>query len=815
MAEHLRNEMARGGAAVRPSQIMTLAQFLDTKTTAPRPAPAALVHLLIRDALTTLQPARFKAVAGYRGFHAAIAAVLEESHVGPLPAEVAEIAAFVERGLKERGLASRPVRLAAARMADAPRQIVIDGFFSLSHGERTMIEAVARQTAVTITLPETDAGLVRAGFVEHRLDGRYRNARTNCFSAPSLEREAEEIARRILDEAGRGRAFREMGVVLRVREPYGATLETTFARFGIPARSYFATPLDRTPATAYLSRVVGAMLDGWDHGRLLAALRMPVSGIGGTAEGDRFDFEMRERLPDSGLPLPQAAAFLTRFDAWRRDRATAREWAARLKQLRTIVPGPEKDVSPDRCRAGILRSVVASLEAFESVVDEAASFGEHAMFTLAEFWDRVALGLSLAQLRVADRRRNVVHVMDVFEARQWELPVVFVCGLAERHFPQYHRQDSLLDDAARRRAGLRTSAEREREEQFLFDLATTRATEQTVLSYARFDEKGEETLRSFFLGGIEAVECDQQVRPAPVREVPQAPPPLIRAEGLLAMLGDTHATLGPTSIESFLQCPFQFFAEKTLRLRARPAAPRDRLDVRLQGIILHRALAESSRIPLLARAIFEDVFAEECRRARVLRDYRTEAVRLELARHFAAFLHDRRVATGWETSVEEEFKFALNPALSIRGRIDRMDVSPRNEALVIDYKYSAGEKIRERVEECAAGNLVQGGLYLIAAEKYFSREPAGMLYCGLRKEVVWDGWHAVIGGLDGVGETASKARLRELMDAAAAKAREAFEAIRAGVIAPRPADRDKCRWCDYRDTCRIESAGATREAGAR
>ena len=109
--------------------------------------------------------------------------------------------------------------------------------------------------------------------------------------------------------------------------------------------------------------------------------------------------------------------------------------------------------------------------------------------------------LALEPLRVPDARRNVVHVMDAYEARQWELPIVFVCGLIERHFPQYHREDPILGDAARRRAGLDTAADRQIEERFLFELATTRATEETILSYPRFDEQGEDTLPSFFLEG--------------------------------------------------------------------------------------------------------------------------------------------------------------------------------------------------------------------------------------------------------------------------------------------------------------------------
>ena len=125
-------------------------------------------------------------------------------------------------------------------------------------------------------------------------------------------------------------------------------------------------------------------------------------------------------------------------------------------------------------------------------------------FRSPEFWPKAAAALRLSSLRVPDHRRDVVHVMDVYEARQWELPVVFVCGLIEKQFPKYHAQNPLLPDAARRKLnqdGLRlaTSAEQQAEECYLFDVATSRATELQVLSYAKCNAKGDENLRSFFL----------------------------------------------------------------------------------------------------------------------------------------------------------------------------------------------------------------------------------------------------------------------------------------------------------------------------
>jgi ATP-dependent helicase/DNAse subunit B len=358
--------------------------------------------------------------------------------------------------------------------------------------------------------------------------------------------------------------------------------------------------------------------------------------------------------------------------------------------------------------------------------------------------------------------------------------------------------DPILADAAR-------TAARQAEERLLFELATTRATEETILSYPRFNEQGEDTLPSFFLDGeFPAVES----RPA----VPRVPDVDVRRGS-----GDpphfVHKTLSPTGIESFLQCPFQFFASKTLRLRGRPPAPRDRLDLLVQGSMLHRALAEWTRAPLLGAAILDQVFEEECARLRVPEGYRTEAVRLELSRHFCGFLEDTQFRlAGWSTRVEEQFKFPLNPLVSITGRIDRLDVGPANQALVIDYKYSAGNKIRERVEDTGSGHLAQGGLYLAAAVRALGLDPVAMLFCGLKKDVTWDGWHTSVPGLESLGESCTSERLRDLMSDAESVAVRVHEAITSGEISVRPADLLKCRWCDFRDICRVESLALVKKA---
>jgi hypothetical protein len=829
MAEHVRNELARAGATVRPSRILTLAQFLEPRSAGRLPANPATVHLAIREALETLHPPRFRDVALYRGFHQALADLIEEVPAAHAGADLVALVQAVEHNLAARGTALRNTRidLATTDPGELPPHLVLDGFFAFSTPELRLLRRLSATATITLTLPDWPGALtarqefLSLGFTEQRCEHPRRSALSSAFSAATLDRETEKIARRVLDYAARGRAFREMGIVLRSRDPYAPALETALARFGIPARFYFADPVISQPAIAFLSGIVRAILDGFDHASVVSLLRMPVSGIGATPPGDRFDFALLDRLPGAGLPLsaiddiPPILESLQPFENWRSDVADPLGWSTRLKNLRALLPEPDIRDHIDRSQIQIWRSTAAALDAFDAALDEtAAALGPDRRIRLADFWQQAELALSLDPLRVPDRRHNVVHVLDVFEARQWELPVVFVCGLSERHFPQYHREDSLFNDSARRRAGLKTSADLQREERFLFEFATSRATEETILSYARFNEKGEDTLPSFFLSGFTATPCDTRVRPRPSRKIPALVRSSIRDTGLLDQLAQTHKALGPTPIESFLQCPFQFFAARTLRLKRRPAAPADRLDVLLQGSILHRALAEWTRMPLLGPAIFDQVFDDECRRAHIPRTYRTEAVRLELARHFNAFISDDQLSSRWPSRVEEKFSFPLSPLLSIKGRIDRIDVGPRKEALVIDYKYSAATKIQERVDQHAAGNLVQGGLYLLAAEKAFGLDPAGMLYCGLRKEVMWDGWHRSIPGLESLGESCTASMLRDLMNTAAAKAVETFEAIASGRIAPEPSDKDKCRWCDFRDICRVETIAAVRKAGA-
>jgi ATP-dependent helicase/DNAse subunit B len=412
-------------------------------------------------------------------------------------------------------------------------------------------------------------------------------------------------------------------------------------------------------------------------------------------------------------------------------------------------------------------------------------------------------------LRVTDERRNVVHVLGTGEARQWELAVVFVCGMVEGQFPAYHSQDAFLPDATRhhlRQNGfrLRTTEDWANYEKFLFDSATSRATSHLILSYPRSNSRGELNLPSLFLADTDiAIPCTA-VRPRPARAPVVPRPSRIAASDLLPVLAERHTHLSPTGLESFQQCAFQFFGRTTMKLKAPPERPENRLTQRVQGGIIHQVLAEwfVKRGPL--DPMFDRIFDEFAAKESIPAGYRTAVYRTEMLNNLRRFTEDLQWPTGFQSATEKEFTFALGNGVMIRGRMDRLDTRDDGLGFVIDYKYSKTKK------QLSSPNLLQGPLYLLAVERAFGLKAGGMLYCNLRDEVKYAGWSQTA-GLGIRTETFTY----EWLEAAQARGIAAAEQIVSGRTVPAPYDLDLCRYCEVRDICRYDPrAGAAASESA-
>lgn len=839
LAQHLQNRIAREGFVFRRNLIQTLSSFAEAWAGDRPQAPEPVLYLIVEQAVARINRAEFRRVAELPGFCAAVAHTIAEfssagcdsgrlaAHLPNAPLAAAFLAVYreVDRVLERRGLALRGQRLerAAARIRaeglGGIRTIWMDGFHVLPDPELAVIEALAQHADVTLTLGDADAGeAIRArlwamGFEEERAPGMPPQPELRLVKASRMEREAEEIARRIVEHAAAGRPFREIGIIVRSTEPYVPVLRATLERFGIPARFYFDSELEQHAAVRFLITSVDAMLGGWDYAATLAALRL-APRFADSGAMDRFDFTVREQLPDSGVgglkalagnlegPLAHLIDSLARLEEWCAFEMPPADWAARFLTLRNLFRAARPAPEADHESALLGRSQAEALSRFDEAVEDAAQALDPARsIGLAEFWRAVKSAVRLKPLRLEDGRRNVVHVLSAPEARQWVLPVVFVCGLVERHFPQFHPHDPFFPDAARAElvsAGIRmrTAAEFEKDERALFDAAITRGTAEVTLSYAESDSRNERNLPSLYLEELALPEeTARTVQPQP-RAVPTRPAAAaIRAPALLTVLREKTTRISPSGLESYLQCPFQYFGGRILRLEPRPPRPEERLDFRKQGELVHAVLAEWRAQPQEIGPLFDRVFAEYCEQCRIPNGYHTERLRQAMREDLERFAADETwPRAGFHSRPEEKFEFALDGSLQIVGRIDRIDTAPDGRSYVLDYKYSAAQRVKDKLK---SGDQFQAPLYLMAAEKVFGVQPAGMFYISLKGKVEYAGWSAEpFLGAAPIPD--------DWLASAASRTSQLVEAMRAGRIAPEPANPDSCRFCDSRDVCRIE-----------
>ncbi len=845
MAEHLRHQQARAGLVFRPELIQTFSKFASSLITDVRLVSRPLFHLMVDEALRQVAPGEFAGVIDAPGFAASAAQALEmldtagcgRAALSGLRAEAPAAPALalvwrhVEEQMAARGLVTRAglLRRAAEQVragaAGQLREIWFDGFTAFTDPELGLVEALSATREVVVTLPLDASSLsTRRRFAQLHAEVRElpapapRQADWVRFAADSLEREADEIARRILAS---GHAFREIGLVLRNPDRYAGLLESTFERFGIPARFYFTAELHRNSAAAYLIATVDAMLSGWEFGQCLTALRL-APGNANSAAMDRLDFAVRKGLPGRGLPELRATAHPDSqkripeawdvLDRWRGKKLRASDWARELGTLRRLfTPGRTTGTEP-WSRVQMFRSQSAALDLFESAMQESSEWwkGSSELLPLDEFWRAAKTILRLTPLRIADARSNVVHVMSVYEARQWDLSTIFLCGLAEREFPRRNPQNPFVSDVAMRRLqreGVRVSSseDRDAEEHSLFEAVAANAGTELVLSYAR----EEQNLPSVFWQTPEARE--EPAVPVLPEQKPRraAPPSAIVSADLFPVLQQRSAALGVTALENYLQCSFKFLARNILDLKPAPPRPEDRLDALQQGILVHQVLSAwyPARAPI--GPLFDESFTRKCEDLRISIGYRTEVLRRQMRAALSRFADDQSWPRGNPAELEVNIEINLGEGTIARGRIDRLETFPDGSLVIVDYKYSNATNTKKKVDD---ETLLQGPLYVAGVQG--ERPIAAMVYYNVRtdpnkQEPKPFGWGAVPG---------TELKLHPL-DAAwtengVAAARAAIASFRSGRILPRPKDSDQCDFCDFRDTCRWEFTAAMHAAAS-
>lgn len=389
--------------------------------------------------------------------------------------------------------------------------------------------------------------------------------------------------------------------------------------------------------------------------------------------------------------------------------AAGAEPLAALRKPFSEVFGGERCGEGDDILAEELAAALQEIEALAPSVERPLGAAE----VLALLIDRLS-GLSLPE----ERPEKAVELRGWLELLWDDAPHLVLAGFQEGSVPESVTHHFLLPPALRERLGLRTNAEREARDAYLFEavLAQRRGRGRVDLLACRFTREGEPLFPSRLL-----FRCPPEELPGRVRRVldGQQPPPrrqpaatdsfLLRI-GPLVWAGERKLSI--TGLRDYLACPFFFFLRHVRRWEFVEEPPEE-LNDREFGGLLHEVLADFGREEAM----------KGCDRREEMEDCLRDLLSRRLHRRFpdgippaimfqAAALEGRlagfaraqaeEVRRGWTTvSVEEPVSFSIG-AWEIVGRIDRVDRDPDGRVRLLDFKSAERARSPRSAHLCPA-----------------------------------------------------------------------------------------------------------------
>lgn len=233
--------------------------------------------------------------------------------------------------------------------------------------------------------------------------------------------------------------------------------------------------------------------------------------------------------------------------------------------------------------------------------------------------------------------------------------------------------------------------------------------------------------------------------------------PLGYEKAKLLYSNDDSISLGPTSIEKYIKCPFSFFLNKGLKLNEERVFESSGIDFGdfAHDIIMNftKEMSKDNKAPFDDGSKWKNVTEEEIVNiVDTLVDKKIDTFKEEIFKYSEEEIYKaKRLKKSLESSCinltaqinkgqikeiffEEEFKRGKkfepitfdtqNGKVYIEGRIDRVDILKDDKVKIIDYKTG---KDTFDIEKAKIGYQIQLILYLRAAEEG-KRKPAGVFY---------------------------------------------------------------------------------------
>lgn len=292
---------------------------------------------------------------------------------------------------------------------------------------------------------------------------------------------------------------------------------------------------------------------------------------------------------------------------------------------------------------------------------------------------------------------------------------------------------------------------------------------------------------------------------------------------------ETGATwpLAVTSLERFARCPFMGYAHTILG--ARDAADgRELPDAREEGSLIHEALAAAfaenaqqwarrprDRVAILARGrAAADVVLTKWQAHAPLRQLTKLRVLDVVGRLLEAAVDDE----DWDFALAEqsfggresdgetwpplELRKPSGVYARLRGTIDRVDLAHDGTAVrVVDYKRT--DTTARAASADAGESTLQVPLYASVASRRYRLRATGIYVGAQSRSIPSDAQRERRSAGDRIEELAARDLMRvESIAPVEQRALDVLEGIRAGRLAPLPADETICRSCSFSGGCR-------------
>jgi ATP-dependent helicase/nuclease subunit B len=274
--------------------------------------------------------------------------------------------------------------------------------------------------------------------------------------------------------------------------------------------------------------------------------------------------------------------------------------------------------------------------------------------------------------------------------------------------------------------------------------------------------------------------------------------------------------LSPSALESFQKCPFIYFARQTLGLKTFPEIDLD-LDRRTAGEALHYLFEviltkgighwTEAELDLLLEETKKSHFAGvieglwQAQKKKILKicikfvqfekDWRSENSKIK----------DTQTEVNWEGPIE---------GIKFRGRIDRVDISEKNELVVIDYKLT-GNQLKGAHQWIENGSL-QMLFYIYALENGWAKgiegEVVAAFYFVIKnfsRETGFELDQEIPGFFKNTKKRNQKFSVEKkigLISEFEGVVKSLTGRLQSGEMNPQPADEKLCDKCDWRRLCR-------------